>query len=78
LPKSLYEGGKKRRHFTLSDQAHNHLCRLAQEAGISKSETVERLVRCQALLEGRFTLSDEAWPEVTDFSLSSYEASNFN
>jgi hypothetical protein len=73
LPRSFYEGGKKRRHFTLSDQAHNHLCRLAQEAGISKSETVERLVRCQALLEGRFTLSDEAWPEVTDFSLSSNE-----
>jgi hypothetical protein len=73
LPRSFYEGGKKRRHFTLSDQAHDHLCRLAQEAGISKSETIERIVRCQHISEGRFTLSDEVWPEVTDFSFSSHE-----
>jgi hypothetical protein len=35
LPKSPYEGGKQRRHFTLSNQAYGHLGLIAQEAGLS-------------------------------------------
>lgn len=73
MPKSPYEGGKKRRHFTLSDQAYSHLGFLAEGAKLSRSETLERLIRCQALLEGQYTLSDTAWPEVTDFSANSPE-----
>lgn len=68
MPKSPYQGGKQRRHFTLSDQAYEHLGGLAKGAKLSRSETLERLIRCQALLEGEYTLSDDAWPEVTDFS----------
>jgi len=70
LPKSLYEGGKQRRHFTLSNQAYDHLGLIAKDAGLSRSETLERLIRCQAVFEGGLVLSDEAWPEITDFSLS--------
>lgn len=70
LPKSLYKGGKQRRHFTLSEQAYEHLGLIAKDAGLSRSETLERLIRCQAVFEGGLVLSDEAWPEITDFSLS--------
>lgn len=74
MPKSPYEGGKKRRHFTLSDRAYNHLGGLANGAKLSRSEALERLIRCQALLEGEYTLSDDAWPEVTDFSASDFSS----
>jgi hypothetical protein len=70
LPKSSYKGGKQRRHFTLSSQAYDHLGLIAKDAGLSRSETLERLIRCQHISEGRFVFSDDAWPEVTDFSLS--------
>jgi hypothetical protein len=73
LPKSPYEGGKQRRHFTLSNQAYGHLGLIAQEAGLSRSETLERLIRCQHISEGRFVFSDGAWPEVTDFSIVPHE-----
>jgi hypothetical protein len=69
MPKSLYEGGKQRRHFTLSLQAYDHLGRLAQGAKLSRSEALERLIRSQSLDEGHFLLSDEAWPEAIDFSI---------
>ena len=74
MPKSPYEGGKKRRHFTLSDRAYNHLGGLADGAKLSRSEALERLIRCQALLEGEYTLSDDAWPEVTDFSAPDFSS----
>lgn len=70
LPKSPYEGGKQRRHFTLSSQAYQHLGLIAAGAGLSRSETLERIIRCQHVSEGHLVFSDDAWPEVTDFSLS--------
>jgi len=70
MSKSSYEGGKRRRHFTLSDQAYDHLTAIAKEASQSRSETIERLIRSTSSWEGGFTLSDEAWPSMRDHSLS--------
>ena len=44
MPKSPYEGGKKRRHLTLSDQAYNHLGGLVKGAKLSRSEALEHLI----------------------------------
>lgn len=71
MPKSSYEGGKHRRHFTLSDQAYDHLTVIAKEASLSRSEAVERLVRSTSSWEGGLTLSDEAWACMRDYSISS-------
>lgn len=70
MPKSPYEGGKRRRHFTISDQAYVHLTAIAKEAEQSRSETIERLIRSTSPWEGGFTLSDEAWAAMQDHSLS--------
>lgn len=69
MPKSLYEGGKRRRHFTLSDQAHDHLSAIAAEAQLSRSETLERLIRSVPKWEGIVSLADGAWSLVIDYSL---------
>ena len=45
MARSIYDGGKRRRHFTLSDQAFDHLTAIAHDGAISRSETLERLVR---------------------------------
>jgi hypothetical protein len=71
MPKSPYEGGKQRRHFTLSDQAYDHLTTIAVEANLSRSEAVERLIRSTSSWEGGFTLSDEAWSCMRDYSVLS-------
>lgn len=76
LPKSSYEGGKQRRHFTLSEQAFNHLGAIAAHAMLSKSETLERLVRSFAAWEGTI-LSQDTWPSLIDHSLPS-SASSFD
>lgn len=68
MPKSPYEGGKQRRHFTLSDQAYDHLTAIAKEASLSRSEALERLIRSISSWEGGFTLSDDAWPCMRDHS----------
>ena len=71
MPKSLYDGGKQRRHFTLSDQAYSHLTAIAHDARISRSEAIERLVRCTPVFEGSAMFSNGAWPLVIDHSSSS-------
>jgi hypothetical protein len=38
MAKSIYDGGKRRRHFTLSDQGYAHLTAIAKASGISRSE----------------------------------------
>lgn len=70
MPKSLYDGGKRRRHFTLSDQAFDHLTAIAHDGMISRSEALERLVRSTPVFEGSSTLSNGAWPLVIDHSSS--------
>lgn len=70
MPKP-YEGGKRRHHFTLSDQAYDHLTAIALEGRLSRSETLERLVRSTAISEGSSLLSDDIWPLVIDHSFSS-------
>lgn len=69
MPKSIYDGGKRRRHITLSDQAYDHLTAIAHEGMISRSEAIERLVRSTPVFEGSATLSDGAWPLVIDHSV---------
>ena len=71
MAKSIYDGGKRRRHFTLSDQAYDHLTAIAHDGGISRSEILERLVRSTDIGEGSSLLSDDAWPFVIDHSSSS-------
>jgi hypothetical protein len=66
MAKSIYDGGKRRRHFTLSDQAYDHLTAIAHDGGISRSETLERLVRSTDIGDGSSLLSDSAWPFVID------------
>lgn len=68
MPKSLYKGGKARRHFTLSDQAFSHLSVISRSAQLSRSETLERIIRSTQWWEGEAMLSDAAWPFVTDHS----------
>jgi len=63
--------GKRRRHFTLSDQAFDHLTAIAHDSAISRSETLKRLVRSTDVNEGSSLLSDAAWLFVIDFSSSS-------
>jgi hypothetical protein len=70
MAKSIYDGGKRRRHFTLSDQGYAHLTAIAQDGGISRSETLERLVRSTDISDGSSLLSDDAWPFVIDHSSS--------
>jgi hypothetical protein len=52
--------------FTLSDQAFDHLTAIAHDGAISRSETLERLVRSTDIGEGSSLLSDDAWPFVID------------
>ena len=73
MPKSPYEGGKQRKHFTLSEAAHSHLSRIASAAMLSRSETLERLIRSVPVWEGRVALSNTAWPSCIDFSSDSHE-----
>ena len=71
MPKSLYEGGKQRRHLTLSDQAYDHLTAIAKEASLSRSEVLERLIRSTPQWEGAAILTNEIWPDILDHSFSS-------
>jgi hypothetical protein len=68
MPKSLYAGGKFRRHFTLSNQASNHLNSIAHSALLSRSETLERLIRATSSWEGGAMFNDQSWPFVTDYT----------
>jgi hypothetical protein len=70
MSKSPYEGGKIRKHFTLSEPAFAHLSSIAASAALSRSETLERLIRSIPVWEGAASLSDDAWPSCIDFSLS--------
>ena len=60
LPPLIHGDPKKRRHLTLTDTAVAHLCDIAHEARLSKSETVERLIRSTPIWEGASFLNDEA------------------
>jgi hypothetical protein len=68
MARSVYDGNKRRRHFTLSDQAFDHLSAIAHDGMISRSEALERLVRSTPVFEGSSTLADGAWPLVIDHS----------
>ena len=68
MPKRIYEGGKRRHHFTISDQAFAHLSAIAADGALSRSEALERLIRSTPLFEGSATLADVAWPFVIDHS----------
>ena len=71
MPVSLYEGGKRRRHLTLSDQAYAHLSAISSAAQLSKSETVERILRGFSFYEADI-LRDEVWPSIIDHSLGDH------
>jgi hypothetical protein len=77
MARSIYDGGKRRRHFTLSDQAFDHLTAIAHDGSISRSETLERLVRSTDVNEGSSLLSDAAWPFVIDHSQNSTKTIEF-
>lgn len=65
MTKPSYEGGKQRKHFTLSEQAYAHLSEIAALTKLSRSESLERLIRSTALWEAEAVLPNEAW----DFAL---------
>jgi hypothetical protein len=76
MPKSLYEGGKQRRHFTLTTSAFNHLSSIAKDAELSRSETLERLIRCTPITEGGSLIADHTWPFAWDYSSESSSESS--
>jgi hypothetical protein len=77
MPKSPYEGGKQRKHFTLSETAYTHLSNIAASAVLSRSEALERLIRSIPAWEGAASLSDAAWPSCIDHSQNSTESIEF-
>jgi hypothetical protein len=77
MPKSPYEGGKQRKHFTLSETAYAHLSSIAASAALSRSETLERLIRSIPAWEGAASLSNAAWPSCIDHSQNSTETIEF-
>lgn len=68
MPKSSYEGGKRRHHFTLSDKAYAHLSAIAGEARLSRSEALERILRSYSFYEATI-LQDDIWPDIIDHTL---------
>lgn len=68
MPISPYRGGKRKRHFTISDQAHDHLAAMAGEARLSKSETLERLIRSVPVWEGSTSFANGAWKMCIDYA----------
>lgn len=71
MPISPYQGGKRKRHFTLSDQAHEHLSAIAADAKLSRSEALERLIRSVPVWEGSASLSNGAWKMCVDYAADS-------
>lgn len=71
MPISPYQGGKRKRHFTLSDQASQHLSNIAGDARLSRSEALERLIRSVPVWEGSASLSNGAWPLCVDYASDS-------
>jgi hypothetical protein len=71
MPRSPYEGGKHRKHFTLSDTAYSHLCSIAEHACLSRSETLERLIRSVPAWEGSNAFANEAWEACIDYAVLS-------
>jgi len=69
MAKSSYAGGKRSRHFTLSDQAYAHLSLIAGNAQLSRSEALERLLRSSSPYEAD-VISDVIWPEIIDYTSS--------
>lgn len=63
-----YDGGKHKRHFTLSQAAVDHLAAIAANAGLSRSETVERLIRATPVWEGSSCFSNGAWSLCIDYA----------
>lgn len=59
---------KKGRHLSLTDTAFTHLNNIAHEARLSKSETLERLIRSTPIWEGNATLSDGAFSLIEDYA----------
>ena len=76
MPKSHYEGGKQRRHFTLSDQAYAHLSAIAAEAKLSRSEAMERILRGYSFYEASI-ISDAIWPDIIDHTIAPYSDEDF-
>ena len=72
MPTSPYRGGKRKRHFTLSDDANEHLGEIAADARLSKSEALERLIRSTPAYEGSATLANGAWKLVFDHTAESF------
>jgi hypothetical protein len=55
----------------LSAQARAYLRTLASSAGLSMSETVERLIRACPPEDAPTVLADAPWQEATDYAASS-------
>jgi len=69
---------KKGRHLSLTDTAFNHLNNIAHEARLSKSETLERLIRSTPIWEGNATLSEGAFSLIEDYAALIGESPNFS
>jgi hypothetical protein len=52
--------------FHAKRSSFDHLTAIAHDGAISRSETLERLVRSTDIGEGSSLLSDDAWPFVID------------
>ena len=68
MPKSSYDSPKIKRHFTLTQDAFNHLVNIASEAKLSRSEALERLIRATPVWEGSASLSNGAWSLCVDYT----------
>ena len=68
MPKSPYDSPKTKRPFTLTQDAGDHLDNIASEAKLSRSEALERLIRCTPAWEGSTSLSNGAWSLCVDYT----------
>jgi hypothetical protein len=68
MPKSPYDTPKTKRHFTLTQDACDHLANIAHDAKLSRSEALERLIRATPVWEGSTSLSNGAWSLCVDYT----------
>ena len=68
MPKTDYTNPKTKKHFTLTQDAFDHLASIAAEARLSRSETLERIIRGTPVWEGSTSFANGAWPLCIDYT----------
>jgi hypothetical protein len=78
MKKSYHDEPKTKRHVTLTQTASDHLDAIAKEAGLSRSEAIERLIRSMSVWEAGFVLSEDGWSSCVDHTNDSSSSDETN